>query len=161
MNTASEQIPAYNAEPHFGTVENQPLQYLRINVPQSVLTAQQLTELAGIIRQYSPRHAVRLRSATQLEISIFSTQPPPEQLLSRPEININTGHKIPPEAGLSALRVHVPGAQLSVQQLRVLAALMHNEGLRTVRIIDSETLIVENVWHGRAAVLQLGYAKQG
>ena len=140
---------------------SKPLQYLRIGVPQSVLTPQQLTELAGIIRRHSPRHMVRLRSATQLEVAILSTQRPPEQLLSRSETYINPRRSIPAGAGLSALRVHVPGAQLRVHQLRVLAALMHIEDLRTVRIIDSETLIIENVWHSRAAVLQLGLREAG
>lgn len=161
MNTASEQIPAYDSEPRLRAVENQPLQYLRIGVPQSVLTPQQLTELAGIVRRYSPRHTVRLRSATQLEVAILPTQRPPEPLLSRSETYINTRRSVPEGTGVSALRVHVPGAQLRVRQLRVLAALMHLEDLRTIRIIDSETLIIENVWHSRAAVLQLGLREAG
>lgn len=161
MNTASEQIPAYNAEPRLRAVEKQPLQYLRIGVPQSVLTPLQLTELAGLIRRYSPRHIVRLRSATQLEVAIHATQRPPEQLLSRSETYLNTRRSIPTGAALSALRVHVPGALLRVRQLRVLAALMHIEDLRTVRIVDSETLVIENVWNSRAAVLQLGLREAG
>ncbi len=64
-------------------------------------------------------------------------------------------------AGQSTLRVHVRGAQLHVRQLRVLAALMYTEGLRTVRVADSETLHVENVWRGREAVLRLGLREAG
>ena len=162
MNTAHERIPAYDPPPQLQTVSNTlPLEYLRISLPQSVLTPQQLTELAGMIRRYSPRHALRLRSATQLEIAMaFPHLPsPPEQVFNTPEITVKTrDHEA---AGHSTLRVHVRGAQLYVRQLRVLAALMYTEGLRTVRVADSETLQIENVWRGREAVLRLGLREAG
>ena len=163
MNTASEQIPAYNQPPQLQTVSNTlPLQYLRISLPQSVLTPKQLTELAGMIRRYSPRYALRLRSATQLEIAIASMHlpSPPEQVFNSPETTVKPGdYEI--AARQSTLRVHVRGAQLYVRQLRVLAALMYTEGLHTVRIADSETLEVENVWREREAVLRLGLREAG
>lgn len=162
MNTASEQIPAYNPEPHFRTVDNAPVRYLRIGIPQSVLSPPQLTELAKVIRRHSPRHALRLRSATQVEVTIFSTQQLPlSELFLDSSGHAATPHPTSPDTVRAALCVHVPGAQLSVRQLRVLAAVMHNEGLHTLRIIDSETLIIENVKHGRAAVLQLGLREAG
>lgn len=162
MNTAHERIPAYNQPPQLQPVSNTlPLQYLRISLPQSVLIPQQLTELAGMIRRYSPRYALRLRSATQLEIAMVSTHlpPQPEQVFNTPEITVKThDHEA---AGHLTLRVHVRGAQLYVRQLRVLAALMYTEGLRTVRVADSETLLVENIWRGREAVLRLGLREAG
>ncbi len=164
MNTASERIPAYEHTPAVPTVDDTtPLHYLRIGLPQSVLTPQQLAELAGIIRRYSPRYALRLRSATQLEIAMFSLQPPwpAEQFFTLSEQELETRTPAPLIAGRIELRVHVPGAQLQVRQLRVLAALMLSEGLSTVRIDDSETLALENVWRGRAAVLRLGLREAG
>lgn len=163
MNTAHERIPAYNRPPQLQTVSNTlPLQYLRISLPQSVLTPQQLTELAGMIRRYSPRYALRLRSATQLEIAVVSTHlpSPPTQVFNTPSSIVKTrDNEI--AAGQSTLRVHVRGAQLYVRQLRVLAALMYTEGLRTVRVADSETLHIEDVWRGREAVLRLGLREAG
>lgn len=162
VNTSSERIPAYNHPPQLETQDNSaPLQYLRINLPQSQLTPQQLTRLAGMIRRYSPRHALRLRSATRLEIALVSThQPHPlEQVFDPPE----HGARIYPEtsSGHSALRLHVRGAQLHVRQLRVLAALMYLEGIRTVRVADSETLLLENIGRGREAVLRIGLREAG
>ncbi len=162
MNTAHERIPAYNQPPQLQPVSNTPpLQYLRISLPQSVLTPKQLTELAGMIRRYSPRYALRLRSATQLEIAMASTHLPlpSEQVFNTQEFDVKTSdHET---AGQSTLRVHVRGAQLHVRQLRVLAALMYTEGLRKVRVADSETLLVENVGRGREAVLRLGLREAG
>ena len=164
MNTASERIPAYNPQPTLRTVDNNtPLQYLRISLPQSLLTPQQLTELAGMIRRYSPRYALRLRSATQLEIAMVATQQPspPEQVFNTPDRHVKTRGDETAPAGQSTLRAHVRGAQLHVRQLRVLAALMYTEGVPTVRIADSETLVVENIWRGREAVLRLGLREAG
>lgn len=163
MNTARERIPAYNHPPQLQPVSNTlPLQYLRISLPHSVLTPQQLTELAGMIRRYSPRYALRLRSATQLEIAMVSTHlpSPSEQVFGTPETIVKTQDD-ETDARQSTLRVHVRGAQLHVRQLRVLAALMYTEGLRTVRVADSETLLVENVGRGREAVLRLGLREAG
>ena len=169
MNTASERTPAYIHTPELRAVDNKtPPQYLRIGLPRSVLTPQQLVELAGMIRRYSPRYVLRLRSATQLEIALSSAHHswPTEPVFETPDTAVDTrdhepsAHE-PPATGRSSLRVHIPGAQLRVRQLRVLAALMHSEGLRTVRIADSETLVVENTWRGREAVLRLGLREAG
>lgn len=164
MNTANELITTYKHAPILQAVENAtPLHYLRIGLPQSTLTPKQLVELAGIIRRYSPRYALRLRSATQLEIALFSLQPPwpPAQSLHLDDQEINTSSPAMPLAGRITLRVHVPAAQLRVRQLRVLAALMLTEGLPMLRVDDSETLTIENVWPGRAAVLRLGLREAG
>lgn len=164
VNTANEAISTYKQAPKLQAMENTgPLHYLRIGLPQSLLTSKQLVELAGIIRRYSPRYALRLRSSTQLEIAMFSLQPPwpPDQSFQLTEQEINTRTHALPLAGRATLRVHVPAAQLRVRQLRVLAALMFTEGLPTVRVDDSETLAIENVWPGRAAVLRLGLREAG
>lgn len=164
MNTASERIAAYSPLPPLRTAGNTTsLQYLRISLPQSQLTPQQLTELAGMIRRYSPRYALRLRSATQLEIAIIATQrpAPPEQVFNMPDQYVKTGDAHAAAASPSDLRVHVRGAQLHVRQLRVLAALMYTEGISAVRIADSETLVVENIQRGREAVLRLGLRETG
>lgn len=164
MNTTSERIPAYNHAPELRAVENPtPLQYLRIGLPQSVLTPQQLLELAGMIRRYSSRYVLRLRSATQLEIAMSSTHQiwPTQQLFDEPVTAVDTHAHEAATTGRSTLRVHIPGTQLGTRQLRVLAMLMHSEGLRMVRIADSETLILENVWHGREAVLRVGLREAG
>lgn len=164
MNTTSERIPTYNHTPELRTVENKtPLQYLRIGLPQSLLTSQQLLELAGMIRRYSSRYVLRLRSATQLEIAMSSAHQiwPTQQLFDEPVSSVDTHAPAATTAGQITLRVHIPGTQLRVRQLRVLAMLMLSEGLRTVRLADSETLIFENVWHGREAVLRLGLREAG
>ena len=164
MNTASERIAAYNPRPQLRTEANTAsLQYLRISLPQSQLTPQQLTELAGMIRRYSPRYALRLRSATQLEIAIIATQrpAPPEQVFNTPDRYVKTRDTQFSTATPSELRVHVRGAQLHVRQLRVLAALMYTEGVPAVRIADSETLVIENIQRGREAVLRLGLRETG
>ena len=161
VNTTSERIPEYRHTPELQTVESQtPQQYLRIGLPQSLLTPQQLLELAGMIRRYSSRYVLRLRSATQLEIAMASTHQiwPSQQLFDEP-VAVDSHEEA--SAGRSTLRVHIPGTQLRVRQLRVLAMLMHSEGLRTVRLADSETLILENVWRGREAVLRLGLREAG
>ena len=161
MNTASERIPAYNHLRQLETQDNPAaLQYLRINLPQSQLTPQQLTQLAGMIRRYSSRHALRLRSATRLEIALVSThQPHPlEHVFNPPEHGART---YPETSSGHSARFHVRGAQLHVRQLRVLAALMYLEGIRTVRVADSETLLVENIGRGREAVLRIGLREAG
>lgn len=162
MNTASERIPAYN---HLTRLEAQdnptPLQYLRISLPQAQLTPQQLTQLAAMMRRYGPRHALRLRSATQLEIALVSAHRPRplEHVFNPPEHDAGTWPET--STGDSMLRLHVRGAQLQVRQLRVLAALMFLEGIRTVRVADSETLLLENIGRGREAVLRIGLREAG
>lgn len=164
MNTASERIPAYALPPEFQPGDSDiPPSSLRIDLPRPVLTVQQLTELAGRIRRFSPRYALRLRSSTQLEIVMPSPYLhwPSEQIFDTPGIFINTrNHKIPTD-GYTSLRIHVRGTHLHVRQLRVLAALMYTEGVRTIRVVDSETLLMEKVWHGREAVLRLGLREAG
>lgn len=162
MNTTSEGIPAYKHLPLLETQDNPaPLRYLRISLPQSQLTPQQLTQLAAMMRRYGPRHALRLRSATRLEITLVSThQPHPlEHVFIPPEHGAGTGPET--SSGDAALRLHVRGAQLQVRQLRVLAALMFLEGIRTVRVADSETLLLENIGRGREAVLRIGLREAG
>lgn len=164
MNTSAEQIKSQNRQPAYPSVDAKSSpQHLRITLPQSVLTPEQLTELAGMISRFSPRYALRLLSATQLEIASYALHRPlrPERFFKSVDGDFDANNTAPSSTLRSELRVHVPGAQLRVRQLRVLAALMHGEGLRTVRIADSESLIVENTWLGRESVLRLGLREAG
>lgn len=164
MNTSGEQIKARIHQPALQAVDNKSsTPHLRITLPHSVLTPPQLTELAGMISRFSPRYALRLLSATQLEIASYALHRAwrPDRFLKPVDDDFKADPAGPTATLRSELRVHVHGAQLSVRQLRVLAALMHTEGLRTVRIADSETLVVENTWRGREAVLRLGLREAG
>lgn len=116
-----------------------------------------------MIRRFSSRYGLRLRSATELEIATSNVSPPRlvRSIFGHPDTTIGTFDHARPTTGRSVLRVHVPGAHLRVHQLRILAALMHSEGLRTARIADSETLVLENTWRGRHAVLHLGLREAG
>lgn len=158
VNTASQRATANIPDHRIRIVANrQSLHYMRIELPQSRLTPQQLANLAGMIQRHSPQHGLRLRSATQLEVAVLAVrQPwPPESLF------VLQYTEAPSTATPSHVRVHVPGAYLRVRQLRTLAALMHSEGLRALRILDGETLHIENTCLRRSAVLRLGLREVG
>ena len=164
MNIAGDPTQNYMRELALVSAHNKArLQFLRIALPQSVLTPHQLTSLARMIQRCSPRYGLRLRNATELEIATFSAyQPWIPELLLRPHFAPARPSGLEPmTVAYSTVRVHVPGAHLRVRQLRVLAALMQNEGLPTVRIADSETLVVEHAGRGREAVLRLGLREAG
>jgi hypothetical protein len=159
VNTASQRTASSSLDHNIRIVANQQLlHYMRIELPQSRLTPQQLARLAGMIQHHSPQHGLRLRSPTQLEVAVLAAQRqprPPERLFILPCT------EVPTIATQPQFRIHVPGAYLRVRQLRTLAALMHSEGLRVVRVLDEETLLLENTWPGRAAVLRLGLRDVG
>lgn len=160
MNTTSEHITTYNILPDRITDTDKTVQvYVRISVPRSILTPAQLAELAALVQRHSVKFSIRVRSATQLEIALSPLSAPwPEKRLLN-EMTATVVHRNAEPR--STLRIHIPGAQLHLRQLRVLAVLMHSEGVPSVRIADSETLILEEIQPGREAIFRLGLRETG
>lgn len=135
----------------------------RIYLPTHRLTAWQLARLANIVKQHGQRRILRIRSASQLEVtttarnlvrmanrlSDFHT------LSNEPEIPTPTKHSQAP------FTIHIPAGRMSVAQMYALAAAMHTESITALRFLDPELVTLEGAAPRRYAGLQTALREFG